>query len=109
MTCSRGCAKLPAVGTNGSHLEVASSEWSIVSTECGEIRSAVDNQMGAETMDSERDTDAAGLPANQGPWSRKLVQQIAMDIGKEAVMHVETMYPKAIEATPASFKVLCAT
>jgi hypothetical protein len=39
----------------------------------------------------------------------KLVEQIATDIGKEAVMHVETMYPKAIEATPASFKVLCAT
>jgi hypothetical protein len=37
------------------------------------------------------------------------VQQIALDIGKEAVMHVETMYPKAIEATPASFNVSLST
>jgi hypothetical protein len=44
------------------------------------------------------------LPANQGPWSRELVKEIAMDIGKEVVAHIETMYPKAIAATPSTFK-----
>jgi hypothetical protein len=42
------------------------------------------------------------LPA--GPWSRELVKEIAMDIGKEVVAHIEVMYPAAIAATPGTFK-----
>ena len=44
------------------------------------------------------------LPATPGPWSRELVKEIAMDIGKEVVAHIELMYPRAIEATPGTFK-----
>ncbi|MDA9396427.1 hypothetical protein WN73_38620 [Bradyrhizobium sp. CCBAU 45394] len=44
------------------------------------------------------------LPETQGPWSRELVKEIAMDIGKEVVSHIEIMYPAAIAATPGTFK-----
>ncbi len=44
------------------------------------------------------------LPETQGPWSRELVKEIATDIGKEVVAHIEIMYPAAIAATPATFK-----
>jgi hypothetical protein len=44
------------------------------------------------------------LPAAQGPWSREIVKEIAMDIGKEVVAHIEVMYPAAITATPGTFK-----
>lgn len=43
-------------------------------------------------------------PATRGPWSRELVKEIAMDIGKEVVAHIEIMYPDAIRATPSTFK-----
>jgi hypothetical protein len=33
------------------------------------------------------------------PLSRDIIKQIAMDIGKEAASHIETMYPEAIKAT----------
>ncbi len=36
--------------------------------------------------------------------ARALVKGIALDIGKEVVAHVETMYPQAISATSSSFK-----
>lgn len=39
-----------------------------------------------------------------GSWSKELVRAIAMDIGKAVVHHIETMYPKAIEACPSTFK-----
>lgn len=39
-----------------------------------------------------------------GAWSKELVRAIAMDIGKAVVHHIETMYPKAIEAFPSTFK-----
>lgn len=32
-------------------------------------------------------------------WSRELIREIAMDIGKEVAAHIETMYPAAVEAT----------
>lgn len=38
------------------------------------------------------------------PWSKELIKEIAMDIGKDTVAYVEVMYPKAIEATSSSFK-----
>jgi len=44
------------------------------------------------------------LPATQGPWSRELIKEIALDIGKEVVAHIEVMYPAAIAATPGTFK-----
>ncbi len=44
------------------------------------------------------------LPETQSPWSRELVKEIAMDIGKEVVAHIEIMYPAAIAATPGTFK-----
>ena len=37
-----------------------------------------------------------------GSWSR--VSEIAMDIGKEAVHHLEIMYPAAIAACPDTMK-----
>lgn len=42
------------------------------------------------------------VPASN--WSRELVKQIAMDIGKETVAYVEVMYPEAIKATSSTFK-----
>lgn len=38
------------------------------------------------------------------PWSKEIVQAIAMDIGKDMVAYIEVMYPKAIEATSSTFK-----
>jgi hypothetical protein len=38
------------------------------------------------------------------PWSKELVEAIAMDIGKDTVAYIEVMYPKAIEATSSTFK-----
>lgn len=43
-------------------------------------------------------------PVLAGSWSKELVRQIAMDIGKSAVHHLETMYPAAIAACPATMK-----
>lgn len=37
-------------------------------------------------------------------WSRDLIKQIAMDIGKETVAYIEVMYPQAISATSSTFK-----
>src|ERR1700676_5350137 len=39
-----------------------------------------------------------------GPWSKELVQAIAMDIGKDTVAYIEVMYPQAITATSSTFK-----
>lgn len=38
------------------------------------------------------------------PDPKDLFKQVAMDIGKEVVHHIETMYPAAIEAVPSTFK-----
>lgn len=43
------------------------------------------------------------VPATSS-WSRELVKEIAKDIGDAVVAHVEIMYPKAIAATPSTFK-----
>lgn len=40
---------------------------------------------------------------NEGPWSRELVKEIAMDIGKEIAAYIEVMYPKAVTATSSTF------
>jgi hypothetical protein len=37
-------------------------------------------------------------------WSKELVKQIAMDIGKETVAYVEVMYPEAIKHTSSTFR-----
>jgi len=37
------------------------------------------------------------------PLSRDVVKEIAMDIGKEVASHIETMYPKAVEAASSTF------
>lgn len=47
---------------------------------------------------------ALSQPKAGGPWSRDLIKEIAMDIGKEVVAYVEVQYPKAIEATSSTFK-----
>lgn len=39
-----------------------------------------------------------------GPWSRELIKEIAMDIGKDVVAYIEVMYPEAITATSSTFK-----
>jgi hypothetical protein len=44
------------------------------------------------------------VPAEPESWSRELVKEIAMDIGKEVVAYIEVMYPEAIEATSSTFK-----
>jgi hypothetical protein len=43
------------------------------------------------------------VPA-RASWSKTLISQIAMDIGKEVVHRCETMYPKAFEVTPKTFR-----
>ena len=46
----------------------------------------------------------ANLPAvaaaNEGISDRALIREIAMDIGKSTVEHIEVMYPAALEAVP---------
>jgi hypothetical protein len=37
-------------------------------------------------------------------WSRELVKEIAMDIGKELVAYIEVQYPDAIKAASSTFK-----
>lgn len=37
------------------------------------------------------------------PISRDVIKLIAMDIGKEVASHIETMYPKAVEAASSTF------
>lgn len=44
------------------------------------------------------------LPEPEIPWSKEVIQAIAMDIGKEVVAYIEVQYPKAIEATSSTFK-----
>lgn len=44
-------------------------------------------------------TDVALLPLAREALPRELVKDIAMEIGKEVASHIETMYPKAVEAT----------
>lgn len=38
------------------------------------------------------------------PWSKDIIRAIAMDIGKDTVAYVETIYPEAIKATSSTFK-----
>ncbi len=40
----------------------------------------------------------------EGPWSKELIKEIAMDIGKEVVAYIEVMYPQAIKSTSSTFK-----
>lgn len=45
------------------------------------------------------------IPEQDAPnWSRDLIKQIAMDIGKETVAYIQVMYPEAIDATSSTFK-----
>lgn len=37
------------------------------------------------------------------PLSRDIIKEIAMDIGKEVAAHIETMYPKAVQAESSTF------
>jgi hypothetical protein len=37
------------------------------------------------------------------PLSRDIIKEIALDIGKEVAAHIETMYPKAVEAASSTF------
>lgn len=37
--------------------------------------------------------------------ARSLLKEIAMDIGKETVVYIRVMYPKAIEACPSTFPI----
>lgn len=46
-------------------------------------------------------TEIAKLAA---PISRDLIKEIAMDIGKDVVAHIETMYQQAIKATSSTFR-----
>jgi len=43
-------------------------------------------------------------PGEGAGWSKELVRAIAMDIGKAAVHHLETMYPAAVAACPATMR-----
>lgn len=45
-----------------------------------------------------------GLPVSAGDPVKALIRAIAMDIGKEVVHHIETMYPNAAEKLPGSGK-----
>lgn len=37
-------------------------------------------------------------------YTRDLVKEIAMDIGKETVAYIEVMYPQAVESASSTFK-----
>jgi len=41
----------------------------------------------------------ANLPVKAGDPTQEVVKAIARDIGKEVAAHIETTYPKAVEAT----------
>lgn len=43
-------------------------------------------------------------PEDEPIDAKKLMQSIAMDIGKEVVAYIEIQYPKAIEATTSTFR-----
>lgn len=47
----------------------------------------------------------SNLPALQSEpsWSRELVKDIAMDIGKDVCVYVEVMYPAAVKAASSTF------
>jgi hypothetical protein len=44
------------------------------------------------------------VPKSTHGIDRELIKEIATDIGKAVVEHIETMYPAAIEVTPSTFK-----
>lgn len=52
--------------------------------------------------DDQKTTELAPLATAREALSRELVRDIAMEIGKEVASHIETMYPKAVEATSKS-------
>jgi hypothetical protein len=56
-----------------------------------------------ENVGKESKAGNDALPAAPGPWSRELVKEIAMDIAKETVAHIEQMYPAALLAAPSTF------
>lgn len=68
------------------------------------------NEAGNERVNcAETVPDGKGLPAlpDQAPampWTKEIIQAIAMDIGKEVVAYIEVQYPKAIEASSSTFK-----
>lgn len=45
------------------------------------------------------------LPAVQAEpsWSRELVKEIAMDVGKDVCAYIRVMYPEAVKATSSTF------
>lgn len=49
--------------------------------------------------------EAMKLPALRAEpsWSRELVKDIAMDIGKDVCAYIEVMYPEAVKATSSTF------
>jgi hypothetical protein len=67
---------------------------------------AFKNRMSKRHKDHEANESMASkeaVPATSGPWSRELVKEIAMDIAKETVAHIEIMYPNALIAAPSTF------
>ena len=42
--------------------------------------------------------------SSSGPWSKELIKEIAMDIGKEVVAYIDVQYPEAVKATSSTFK-----
>lgn len=48
--------------------------------------------------------DHPGQAVVPTPWTKQVISEIAMDIGKAVVHHIETMYPAALLATPSTFK-----
>lgn len=53
---------------------------------------------------ADNQTTLPALPKREvEPLSRDVIKEIAMDIGKEVAAHIETMYPKAVEATSSTF------
>jgi hypothetical protein len=50
------------------------------------------------------ETTALTIPAEApAPLSRDIIKEIAMDIGKEVVAHIEVQYPKAVAAASSTF------
>jgi hypothetical protein len=58
----------------------------------------------SDMSDRSQTANLPAIPTRQpAPLSRDIIKEIAIDIGKEVAAHIETMYPKAVEATSSTF------
>lgn len=59
--------------------------------------------MAEKSLIARTDPYALPPPSSGSSWSRDLVKDIAMDIGKDVCAYVEVMYPEAVKAASSTF------